>query len=178
VETPPGPAASAPDHRDEERIRTSRLDLLPLDPAAARVLPQERDEASRIVGAAFSHAWPLPDLVDILPKQAALAPDQAQFGIWLIVERESGNVVGDTGFHGPPADDKTIEIGYSVIPDRRRRGYATEAVRALVDWARGQPGVDAVVAGCEENNQASIRTLEALGFRRTGQKGMQLRWRS
>ena len=91
----------------------------------------------------------------------------APFGVWVIVERATGTVVGDIGFMGPPDDRATVEIGYSVVPDRRRRGYATEAARAMVGWALRRPDVNAVVAGCDEDNVASIRTLERTGFDRT-----------
>ena len=60
----------------------------------------------------------------------------------MIIERASKSVVGDIGFIGPPAADGTVEIGYSVIPACRSRGYATgSSLRVLVDWALAQPGV-------------------------------------
>src|SRR6185437_5423785 len=68
-----------------------------------------------------------------------------RFGIWVMIERESGSVVGDIGFIGPPTDGGSIEIGYSVTPARRRRGYATEAARAILDWALRQPEVKVLV---------------------------------
>jgi len=42
-------------------------------------------------------------------------------------------VVGSVGFHGPPNEAGQVEIGYHVEPGFRRRGFATEAVRALLD---------------------------------------------
>jgi RimJ/RimL family protein N-acetyltransferase len=92
-------------------------------------------------------------------------------------ERDSWSVVGDIGFVGPPDGRGTVEVGYSVIPDRRRRGYATEAARAIVAWALTQPSVQVVVAGCDCDNAPSIRILERLGFRRTGEANGQIRWR-
>ena len=94
-----------------------------------------------------------------------------------MIERESGSVVGDIGFVGPPDESGSVEVGYSVIPDRRRRGYATEAARAIVEWALSQPGVEMIVAGCDSDNAPSIRTLERLGFRRTDEANGQIRWR-
>jgi hypothetical protein len=78
----------------------------------------------------------------------------------VIIERDTATVVGDIGFIGPPGPDGLIEVGYSVIRERRRLGYATEAARAIIDWAHRQPGVRTVVAGCDKDNVPSIRTLE------------------
>lgn len=88
-----------------------------------------------------------------------------------MIERESGRVVGDIGFLGPPDESASVEIGYCVIPDRRRRGYASEAARALVGWVLEQPGVEVVVASPESGNLASVRTLERVGFQRASQVG-------
>lgn len=95
----------------------------------------------------------------------------------LLIERATEMVIGDIRFRGPPDADRTVEIGYSVIPDRRRRGYATESARALVGWAAEQPGVDSLIAGCDRDNVASIKTLERLGFGRTGETNRELRFR-
>jgi ribosomal-protein-alanine N-acetyltransferase len=163
--------------RVKSRLSTSRLELFPLDPGAAAALPRNRDLAAEIIGAALSDGWPQPELVNILPKQIAIGPEMAHFGIWLLIERETSTVVGDSGFHGPPSPQGILEIGYGIVPGRRRRGYATEAARALIGWARQQTGVEAVVAECEPANEASIRTLERLGFRLTARTAGELRWR-
>jgi ribosomal-protein-alanine N-acetyltransferase len=129
------------------------------------------------LGARLDAEWPGPDLLGVLPRQAAASPETERFGIWVIVERDSGTVVGDAGFHGPPDDRGTIEIGYFVVPGRRRRGYATEAAGALVEWATAQPPVRSIVAGCARDNVPSICTLERVGFLRTGEANGEIRWR-
>jgi ribosomal-protein-alanine N-acetyltransferase len=162
---------------DGSRLRTQRLTLLPLDPQAAASLPDDRHRAVRIIGSELSADWPARDLLDVLPMQAGLAPEQAQYGVWVIIERATDAVIGDIGFFGPPGPDRTLELGYSIVPDRRRQGYVAEAARAVVGWGLGQPNVRAIVAGCDHDNEASIRTLERVGFSRTGRVNGQLRWR-
>lgn len=161
----------------DPRLQAERLDLLPLDPRAAAALPDDRGLAARLIGAQLAEDWPARDLLDVLPMQAKASPETARFGVWVIIESETGTVVGDIGFVGPPGPDQTLEIGYSVVADRRRRGYATEAARTLIDWALDQPGISVVVAGCDSTNLPSIRTLERLGFARVEPVGDQLRWR-
>ena len=157
--------------------RTTRLELRPLPSAAAAALPDDRATAAHLLGATVPPDWPQADLLDLLPSQAAATRAEECFGVWVIIERKSNTVVGDIGFTGPPAENGSIEIGYSVIPDRRGRGYATEAARALVDWALTHPGVRSIVAGCDNDNLPSIRTLERIGFVRSGESQGQLRWR-
>jgi ribosomal-protein-alanine N-acetyltransferase len=159
------------------RLTTERLELRPLPAHAAAALPEGREEVSRILGARLDPEWPDPQLLGVLRRQAGTAPQAECFGVWVMIELDGGNVVGDIGFHAPPDDAGTIEIGYSVVPTRRRRGYATEATRALVGWGLVQPAVRVIVAGCDPDNEPSVRTLERVGFRRSGVANGEIRWR-
>ena len=82
-----------------------------------------------------------------------------------VIERESGELVGHMPFH-PWFGHATHEIGWVVSPGRQGRGYATEAARALVDFAFGALGCHRVVATCQPENPASWRVMEKLGMRR------------
>jgi [ribosomal protein S5]-alanine N-acetyltransferase len=157
-------------------LQTERLELRPLPPAVAAVLPGDRAAAEALLGATLPADWPQGDLLDVLPLQARSSGRAADFGVWVLIERATQTVVGDAGFKGLPTDG-VVEIGYSVIPDRRRRGYASEAAAALVGWAGDQEHVESVIAACDRENVASIRTLERLGFARTGMDGDEIRWR-
>ena len=159
------------------KLLTDRLELKPLPGQAAAALLEDREAAGRVLGARLSAQWPDPNLDGVLRRHAGASVDSECFGVWVMIERRSGTVVGDIGFHGPPDDAGTIEVGYSVIPSRRRRGYATEAAGALVGWAHSQPSVHAIVAGCDPSNVPSMCTLERVGFRRTGEANGELRWR-
>ena len=138
------------------------------------MLPEDREQAERIIGAELAPSWRA-ELGGLLALQAAATDAQARFGVWLIVERESRMVIGDIGFFGPP-EHGSVEIGYSIVPDRRRQAYVTEAARALIAWAQNQDGVERVRARCDPDNLASIRTLERLGFTRAGEVGGELGW--
>ena len=158
-------------------LTTERLELEPLPARAAALLSENRDEASRILGATLPVEWPHPVLLDVLRLRPPLSPEAERFGVWVMIERDGRSVVGDIGFKGPPDEAGTIEIGYSVIPDRRRRGYATEAAEALTGSALSQPRVRDVVATCDAGNLPSIRTLERVGFSRVAEASGEIRWR-
>jgi RimJ/RimL family protein N-acetyltransferase len=57
-----------------------------------------------------------------------------------------------------------VELGYGIVPSRQGRGYATEAVAAMVAVAWADPVVEAVVATTGTGNAASRRVLEKAGF--------------
>lgn len=103
----------------------------------------------------------------IAPLLAAQPTWLGPYGHRLIVERESGLVVGSLGLFWPPTDGE-VELGYGVVPSRRGRGYAPEAARALTAHATTAPGVETVFANVESANPASVRVLEKAGFVRTG----------
>src|ERR1019366_8552415 len=77
-------------------------------------------------------------------------------------------MVGRIGFHGPPDDDGMLEIGYEVLPDYRRQGYAREAVLAMFRWAQRDPGVLRFRASISPKNVPSRRLVTGLGFIQVG----------
>jgi RimJ/RimL family protein N-acetyltransferase len=77
-------------------------------------------------------------------------------------------MVGSVGFHAPPSGEPPhVEIGYHVEPAYRRRGLATEAVRAMLDWAAGQ-GIHRFRATVAPTNVASLATTARFGFEQVG----------
>lgn len=159
------------------RLVTAQLELRPLAPGAAASLPHDRAVAGARIGAPLAPGWPLADLLDVLPMQAAADPEGEPFGIWVMIEVRTGLVVGDIGFMGPPDGAGAVEVGYSVVPDRRRRGYAGEALAALVAWVLRQPGAATVIARSSTGNEASVRTLRRAGFVVTDDADGTLAWR-
>ncbi|MEU6627054.1 GNAT family N-acetyltransferase [Streptomyces parvus] len=87
------------------------------------------------------------------------------YGHRLVVERESGLAVGSIGLFWPPAEG-VVGIGYGIVASRRGRGYATEATRALAQFALTAAEVHTVSADVEGANPASVRVLEKAGFQR------------
>jgi len=140
-----------------------------------------RQEAfSRSLGARIPENWPPELLVDALVlflAQLKKDPKLAGWLSWYFVLRGNGEeflLVGSGGFKGPPQPDGTVELGYSVLPQYRGRGYATEAVAALLLWAFSHNEVTRVIAETALENRSSVRVLKKLGFTCIGQ-GLQAR---
>jgi RimJ/RimL family protein N-acetyltransferase len=85
-----------------------------------------------------------------------------------LVHRSSGAVVGFCSFKGPPADG-VVEIAYGIAPDEQKKGYATEAARALVEFARSSRKVRLIRAHTLPDGAASKRVLEKCGFHHVGE---------
>ncbi|MGI6209918.1 MAG: GNAT family N-acetyltransferase [Anaerolineae bacterium] len=77
-------------------------------------------------------------------------------------------VIGTCGFHRWDRRDHHVEIGYDLGPAYWGRGYATEAVHALVGWCFANLGVHRIEADCVVGNEASERVLRKAGFTAEG----------
>ena len=84
-------------------------------------------------------------------------------GYRLLRERCSGQVIGSAGFAGLPAAG-AVELRFCVAPSRRGRGFAGEAVAALVREALAAPGINIVSAYTDSANVASRALLRSAGF--------------
>ena len=84
------------------------------------------------------------------------------YAAWAI-EQKDGTQIGDLCFKGLN-DDGSVEIGYGITEENQGKGYATEAVEAVLDWALNQSGIRQVEAETEWENRKSQRVLEKCGF--------------
>lgn len=88
---------------------------------------------------------------------------------FVITHAEAG-VIGSVGFNRTQGE--VWEIGYWVDKAVQGKGVATEAAAALLEWGEATFGVSKFVAGHFQDNPASGRVLEKLGFERVGEKQM------
>ena len=90
---------------------------------------------------------------------------------FVLLAGETGErvLIGTIGYKGPPSPDGTVEVGYGIVNDHQRRGYASEAVRALVAHAFAVPEVHRVIAETLPELTPSIGVLRKCGFELTGE---------
>ena len=88
-----------------------------------------------------------------------------------MIRRADDQVIGDVGFMGPPDATGAVSVGCAITEDARGQGYATEALAAVLEWARGQSGLTCVLADTTRSNLASQRLLERVGLHRVGEDG-------
>jgi ribosomal-protein-serine acetyltransferase len=85
-----------------------------------------------------------------------------------LFDRASGALVGGTGFHRPDWSVPSFEIGYWIRTSQTRRGFATEAVRALAEVGFRDLGAQRIEIHMSDDNVASRRVAEAAGFELEG----------
>src|SRR5204863_37758 len=98
-------------------------------------------------------AWP-PEFLDrdalqFMLDRLAEDPAKADWWMYFVVLREGEagrTLIGGAGYKGPPAADGTLEVGYGIVEDHRRQGYASEACLALITRAFALPEVQRVIA--------------------------------
>lgn len=89
--------------------------------------------------------------------------NQFGFGLYIVKLKENSLPIGLCGL----IKRETLEdpdAGYAFLPAYEGNGYASEATRAVVDYARSILGIGRIVAITTLNNYRSIRVLEKVGF--------------
>ncbi len=89
-------------------------------------------------------------------------------GSWAITLQETGLVIGTIGFMWYSAENSSAEIGYSLSRSFWNRGYATEALKAVVSAVFEALPLNRLEAQHDVRNPASGRVMEKCGFRREG----------
>jgi len=130
-------------------------------------------ELGRLLDAAIPDNWP-PELYDREPMRFALRqladPAEQGWSFWYLLAGDGTHreVLGICGFKGRPDAAGSVEIGYSVLPQFRNQGFATEAVERLLTWAFSHQSVMEVSAETLPHLQQSIRVMKKNGFTFTG----------
>lgn len=92
------------------------------------------------------------------------------FGAYEIRRREDGQAIGGLGFHGAPDEHGSVTIGYGLISSVRGKGYASEALRGLLLFAR-EHGITCVVGDADHDNAASQRVMASVGMELVAEDG-------
>jgi [ribosomal protein S5]-alanine N-acetyltransferase len=107
----------------------------------------------------------------IADMQAKLPGETEPGGPWyqfIVERREDGAFIGDLGAGFGVPGERQVELGYRIHPGHHRRGYAREAVAALIDYLLAEHRIHRFVAVAASPNIASISLLRSLGFRQEG----------
>jgi ribosomal-protein-alanine N-acetyltransferase len=88
---------------------------------------------------------------------------------WILVRKTDGAKAGTCGFHGWDQAKGCCDIGYDLFPDFWDMGYMSEAMQAILMFARNEMEISQVNACIYPDNDMSIKLAEKFGFVFTGE---------
>jgi RimJ/RimL family protein N-acetyltransferase len=158
-------------------INTPRLRLIPGTAAMLRAELESSEALAAALGAEVPASWP-PDFFDASAVRQMLDwveahPADSAWGFHYVLEALPPSpaeqatrplVVGAGGYKGAPDEGGAVEIGYSIVAGRRRRGYAREAVDGWLAHAFADTRVSRVLAHTLPDLEPSIAVLRSAGF--------------
>jgi RimJ/RimL family protein N-acetyltransferase len=105
-----------------------------------------------------------------LSEAERIAKDRSEgIDFYAVVLKENQKMIGHLYFKQiDPHVMMTWELGYIFNPSYQRKGYASEAARALIEYAFPKYKVHRIMAKCDPKNPASWKLLEKIGFQREG----------
>lgn len=83
-----------------------------------------------------------------------------------VIEKSGGGLIGDLGMHFTGKENRQAEIAYTFAPGSQGKGYATEAVLAMMGFLFGKLRKHRLVATADPRNKGSIRLMERVGMRK------------
>jgi RimJ/RimL family protein N-acetyltransferase len=147
-------------------IRTERLTLRPVEPGdvdAMHAYKSQPDVVRYVPHGPLSRD----EVVEWIATRARTdLTDEGQALPLAVIERESGQMIGDVVLFWRSKEHQRGEIGYILDPRSGGHGYAAEAARALLRFGFEEIGLHRITAVLDARNDASARLLERIGMRR------------
>jgi RimJ/RimL family protein N-acetyltransferase len=158
-------------------IHSQRLELIALSPDFLNTsIKGDLESASRLIDLVIPIDWL--EAKWVIEMRLAQIRENPALEPWLLRAvglRETRTMIGFIGFHTQPGAEYlnsyapgSVEFGYTIFPEYRRMGFASEAAEALMQWATFEHGVTRLVVSIGLANEPSLRLARKLGFRKVG----------
>lgn len=161
---------------DDQRPRLPRTDVQVVhlaEPVLAALVEGDLAAANAASPVPLTAAFADPDWHDLWQMrrdQVRADPGSAAWVTGVIWDAAVGVPVGRAGFHGPPDRAGMVEIGYTVLPEYRRHGYAAAALATLLLRAAREPAVRTVRLTIAPDNLVSAHIAARFGFVQVGEQ--------
>ncbi len=150
-------------------LKTARLRLIAITPAMLDAERRADGSFPRLIDAKVTAEWPPehwePHVLNFIQKQMEDDERTAGWNRYVLLKGglwRGNTLIGAVGGFAKPRGD--VEIGYSTLPAYQRRGYATEAARALVEMLFADERVQSVSAQTFPRLPESIKVMERCGM--------------
>jgi [ribosomal protein S5]-alanine N-acetyltransferase len=146
-------------------IKTSRLILQPCTAEHLTALIAGNDAFEKVFGLKVMEGYlEFPEVLPMMLEGVQGDLVNNQWGSYLYVHPGDQALIGMGGFKGNPNEEGMVEIGYGVANAYRGQGYATEAARAMIDFAFQDAAVNKVWAHTLAEENASVHVLQKCGM--------------
>jgi RimJ/RimL family protein N-acetyltransferase len=150
-------------------IETENLQLIPCELAHFEAILQDPSRLERLLGISIADGWiEFPEAMSYGYEYLKTHADARGWWTYLFIHKADKALIGTGGFKGPANNAGMVEIGYSISPQYRNRGMATEAARGLAGYALSHPHIKMVEAQTLAQVNPSTRVLEKIGMTKTG----------
>jgi len=162
-------------------LETNKLKLIPLDAHKLRYSIENRRKMERNLGVKITDT----ELEEPVKKAMRTSlkmvlenkKDYLWFTSWEIILKKENRIIGGLCFKGNPDEKGRVEIAYGMQDEYRCKGYMTEAVKELINWAFTQEKVLSVIAETEKDNLPSHRVLEKVGMQKYQENEKMFWWK-
>ncbi len=144
-------------------VRTPRLSLEEATPNDAEFLLRLMNEPGWLEQIGNRHVHSISDAERYIESRLVESYRSHGFGLWIVRERESEEAIGLCGLVRR-GFLRGIDLGFALLASAQRQGYATEAARACIDYARGELKQTELLAITGATNDRSKALLATLGF--------------
>jgi [ribosomal protein S5]-alanine N-acetyltransferase len=147
-------------------IKTNRFQLIAVKLPHLQAFAQGKDRLAALLQVTVPDSWPTFPEAFGLPEDASA--DESAFGEWggyFFIHAQDRVLVGNGGFKGRPDASGAVEIGYEIASEYWNRGYATEIVRGMLDFAFAHADVKTVMAHTLGTPNASNNVLQKVGMK-------------
>ncbi|MBC8499971.1 MAG: GNAT family N-acetyltransferase [Candidatus Atribacteria bacterium] len=156
-------------------LETEKLKLIPLDANNLRYSIEDRQKMEWNLGVKITDTELEKPLSEAMRTSLEMVlenkKDYLWFTSWEIVLKKENRIIGGLCFKGCPDEKGRVEIGYGMQDEYKCKGYMTEAVKELIDWAFRFNHVTEVIAETEKDNLPSHRVLEKIGMEKYKENG-------
>lgn len=148
-------------------LPTTNLQLLNIERIHIEAFLRSKSELANLLQVSVPNSWPTFQEAFSLPAEDSQKsnPPTNEWAAFFFLDPKNKVLIGNGGFYGPPDDSGTVEIGYEIASEFWNRGFATEAVLAMINFAFAHKEVRAVMAHTLAEKNASNRVLQKVGMK-------------
>ncbi len=154
-------------------INTQRLLLKPLNKKELELYIDsrerfEKEKNLKVSGVILNEdcCEELREIISSNPNVWAKSDDFLLHTLWLLIDRESKSIIGHFWFNGKPNTNGEVEMFFSIEKAYRKKGYSTESVSKLIEWAKEHKPFRVLSVEVSDHNNAALASLKRLGFKK------------